>query len=426
MSPDRSASPAVVAREWTRLGLIGFGGPPAHIALLRQLVVTRRQWMDARTFEDANAACAILPGPASTQMAIYCAYRVGGPVGAVIGGLGFVAPAVIITGAGSARVCGRGPPLWVRGAGAGAGAAVPAVAVHAARGLIGPSLSRARERSALVPWALYVSAGVAAAIVIGGYLVLVLVASGAMEVVRRRPRSPSLPRRALPATVLAGGYGALAWMALKVGALSFGGGFVIIPLMQGDAVHVNHWMTNAQFLNAVALGQITPGPVVATIARSAAPPWPGQRRMWLRRSRFCRRSPSCCSPAAASGLRDLPGPAFLDGAGPAAIGAIAGAAVTLAAILTEAWQFGVLGARPAGTRTDAAWSSCWPPPWSESRAPSARPFPEVHQASRRLSRPLCHGMCDRPSLASRSTVRACFGCSGTRRPLTASQTTSSR
>ena len=65
---------------------------------------------------------------------------------------------------------------------------------------------------------------------------------------------------------LTGGLGALAWVALKVGALSFGGGFVIIPLMQADAVHRYHWMTNAQFLNAVALGQITPGPVVQTVA----------------------------------------------------------------------------------------------------------------------------------------------------------------
>ena len=327
VSPDRSASPAVVAREWTRLGLIGFGGPPAHIALLRQLVVTRRQWMDARTFEDANAACAILPGPASTQMAIYCAYRVGGPAGAVIGGLGFIAPAVIIILAVSALVLGHAPPLWVRGAGAGAGAAVPAVAVHAA-------------------WALYVSAGVAAAIVIGGYLVLVLVACGAVEVVRRRPRSPSLPVLALPATVSAAGYGALAWTALKVGALSFGGGFVIIPLMQGDAVHVNHWMTNAQFLNAVALGQITPGPVVATIAAVGYAAHGLAGGVMAAAIAFL---PSFAFVLVAGrrfeDLRDLPGPrAFLDGAGPAAIGAIAGAAVTLAAILTEAWQFGVLGA----------------------------------------------------------------------------------
>ena len=66
--------------------------------------------------------------------------------------------------------------------------------------------------------------------------------------------------------VVTGGLGALTWVALKVGALSFGGGFVIIPLMQADAVHHYHWMTNAQFLNAVALGQITPGPVVQTVA----------------------------------------------------------------------------------------------------------------------------------------------------------------
>ncbi len=345
MSPDRSASPAVVAREWTRLGLTGFGGPPAHIALLRQLVVAQRRWMDAPAFEDANAACGMLPGPASTQMAIYCAYRVAGPAGAIIGGLGFIAPAVIIILALSAVILGHAPPLWVRGAGAGAGAAVPAVAAHAARGLFGPSLSRAGERSALVPWALYVSAGVAAAITIGGYLVLVLVACGAVEVMRRRPRSAALPAL-VPAGVSAGGYGALAWTALKVGALSFGGGFVIIPLMQGDAVHVHHWMTNAQFLNAVALGQITPGPVVATIAAVGYAAHGLAGGVMAAAIAF---APSFAFVLVAGrrfeDLRDLPGPrAFLDGAGPAAIGAIGGAAVTLAAVLTEAWQFGVLGA----------------------------------------------------------------------------------
>jgi chromate transporter len=64
----------------------------------------------------------------------------------------------------------------------------------------------------------------------------------------------------------AGGLTALGWEAFKVGALSYGGGFVIIPLMQHDAVHTYHWMTNAQFLDAVALGQVTPGPVVLTTA----------------------------------------------------------------------------------------------------------------------------------------------------------------
>src|SRR5881398_2922372 len=129
-APD--APLAKVAREWTRIGLTGFGGPPAHVVLLRRLVVERERWMDAQEFEDANAACGLLPGPASSQLAIFCAYRVGGPLGAVIGGLGFVLPAVAAVLALSVLFFGHAPPLWVRGAGAGAGAAVAAVALAAA------------------------------------------------------------------------------------------------------------------------------------------------------------------------------------------------------------------------------------------------------------------------------------------------------
>ncbi|MFZ0091554.1 MAG: chromate transporter, partial [Solirubrobacteraceae bacterium] len=121
------ASLRTVAREWTRIGVTGFGGPPAHIALLRQLMVERMEWMDAREFQDANAACGLLPGPASTQLAIFCAYRVAGPTGAIVGGIGFIAPAVILILALSLLFLSHFPPLWVRGAGAGAGAAVAAV-----------------------------------------------------------------------------------------------------------------------------------------------------------------------------------------------------------------------------------------------------------------------------------------------------------
>ena len=99
---------AVVAREWTRIGLTGFGGPPAHIALLQRLVVERHGWMTAREFSDAVAACNLLPGPASTQLAIFCAYRLAGPAGAIAGGLGFVVPAVVIVLALSVVFLGRG------------------------------------------------------------------------------------------------------------------------------------------------------------------------------------------------------------------------------------------------------------------------------------------------------------------------------
>ncbi len=341
-----------VAREWTRIGITGFGGPPAHVALLRQLVVARRQWLDAQEFEDANAACALLPGPASTQLAIFCAYRIGGPAGAIVGGLGFIVPAVVLILALSVLFLGNAPSLWVRGAGAGAGAAVAAVAVHAARGLIGPSISRVREHAgSRARWLLYVLIGVAAAALIGAYLVLALLACGLVEfLVAQRPwqklGGPLGIGALAPASVSAGGVGALAWTAFKVGALSFGGGFVIIPLMQSDAVHVYHWMTNPQFLNAVALGQITPGPVVATVA---AVGYAAHGLLGGVLAALVAFAPSFSFILLGGGrferLRSRVGPrAFLDGAGPAAIGAILGAAITLAAALSEGWQFAVLAA----------------------------------------------------------------------------------
>src|SRR3712207_8338970 len=85
-----------VVREWARLGALSFGGPPAQVALLRDLTVERRRWIDAREFEDANAATQLIPGPAATQLAIYCAMRVGGPAGAILGGAVFILPGLLL------------------------------------------------------------------------------------------------------------------------------------------------------------------------------------------------------------------------------------------------------------------------------------------------------------------------------------------
>jgi len=338
---------ATVAREWTRIGLTGFGGPPAHISLLRDLMVGRRHWIEPRTFEDANAACSLLPGPASTQLAILCAYRVAGAAGAIVGGLGFIVPAVVMVIVGSTFVLAQAPPVWLRGAGAGAGAAVAAVAVRAAWDLVGPSRARVSDRPSVERrWVLYLLAAVAAAALLGPYLVLVLLACGVLELAIQRRSMPGTggPAAVAPAIAATGGAGAVAWTAFKVGALSFGGGFVIIPLMQGDAVHVHHWMTNQQFLAAVALGQVTPGPVVATVAAVGYAALGVAGGVLAAAVAF---APSFCFVLAGGrrfeALRTAPGPrAFLDGAGPAAIGAIFGAAITLAAALGEAWQFALL------------------------------------------------------------------------------------
>src|SRR5579872_739458 len=99
-APARQPSLAMVAAQWTRLGCIGFGGPPTHIVLLRRLCVEERGWLPADEFEDAIAAVNLLPGPASTQLAIYCAWRVRrGPnatAGAALGGSAFILPGLCV------------------------------------------------------------------------------------------------------------------------------------------------------------------------------------------------------------------------------------------------------------------------------------------------------------------------------------------
>jgi chromate transporter len=338
-----------IAREWTRIGITGFGGPPAHIELLRGLVVERHPWIAPAEFQDAIAACSLLPGPASTQLAIFCARRLGGPAGALVGGLGFILPSVVLMLALSALFLSASPPLWVRGAGAGAGAAVAAVAVRAAAGLARPSWKRAAgERGR---WLAYAIAGGISAAVAGPYLVVVLLACGAVELALRRAdggrgRLGSWGYVLPLATAGTGGVGALAWVALKVGALSFGGGFVIVPLMQHDAVHTYHWMSSTGFLNAVALGQITPGPVVATVAAVGYAARGLGGGVLAAAVAF---APSFLfvlfgGPHFERVRGNRVAQAFLDGAGPAAIGAILGAAIPLAGAVRETWQILILAA----------------------------------------------------------------------------------
>jgi len=341
-APLAEPSLAEIAREWGRIGAIGFGGPPAHVALFRALCVTRHEWLTEEQFERAIAATNILPGPASTQLAIYCAWRLQGPKGAIIGGLGFILPGLVLFLAGS-------PPTWIRGAGMGAGAAVAAVAVRAGLGVAVPIWRRTTDaqRPRILVYAL--AAGIAAATT-GSWLVLVLLACGAIELTWQRQLAgdgagfhawPLLAAVAEP-----GGTGALVWTALKVGALAFGGGFVIVPLMQSDAVGTYHWMTHGQFLGAVALGQITPGPLTQTVAvvGYAAGGFPAALLaafvaflpsfsfILLGAARFERL------------LLNERVTAFLAGAAPAAAGAIIGSAIPLAGALSETWQYVVLGA----------------------------------------------------------------------------------
>jgi chromate transporter len=351
-TPAANVALSTIAREWTRLGCIGFGGPPTHIALLRRMCVEERKWIDAKEFEDGIAATNLLPGPASTQLAIFCAWRLRGVIGAILGGLCFIVPGLILILALSAVFLASHPPDWVLGAAAGAGAAVPAVALHAAAGLVPASWRRIGVRQAQrARWAAYALLGGTAAATIGPYLVLVLVVCGVIEIVVRREGRPLLPgshRAAIPGVIVHGaavsGLGALAWVAFKVGTLSYGGGFVIIPLMQHDAVTTYHWMTGAQFLNAVALGQITPGPVVQTVAVVGYAAGGVGGGLLAALIAF---TPSFLfvlvgGPRFDQIRTNRTVEAFLTGAGPAVIGAIAGSSIPLGLSFQHLWQIPVL------------------------------------------------------------------------------------
>jgi chromate transporter len=336
-----------VAREWGRIGVIGFGGPPAHVALLRELIVDRRGWLTAREFEDANAATQLLPGPGSTQLAVYCAHHVAGRRGAMIGGLAFVLPGLVMILAIAALALADRPAGWISGIGSGAAAAVVAVVVQAGIGLARGSLE-GRRGGALARGIAYALAGAAATIVAAPYVVLVLLAAGALELGRRR-RGVRLVAWPVALAFAAGGAAALpalAWTAFKVGALSYGGGFVIVPLMQGDAVGAHGWMTQAEFANAVAYGQLTPGPVVHTVAFVG---WAARGLGGALLAAAVAFAPSFAvvlfgGRVFATLRESARARAFLDGAGPAAVGAVLGAAWPLASAIGTWWQGAVLAA----------------------------------------------------------------------------------
>jgi len=337
---------SVIAKEWLRLGVTGFGGPPAHIALLRKLCVEKNNWIDAAEFEDSIATTNLLPGPASTQLAIFCAWKLRGVRGALLGGVCFIAPGLALITALSVLFLTKQPMNWILGAAGGAGAGVAAVALHAAYQLFPGSWQRFPSTSQLSRWFLYAALGALCSIFFTPFVVVTLLACGLIEIVFRSSdqRLGLLGPLALGHGAAFSGLGALCWVALKVGALSYGGGFVIIPLMQHDVVSTYHWMSSAQFLNAVALGQITPGPVVLTVAVVG---YSARGLAGALLATFIAFAPSFIfviigAPRFERIRTNKNVASFFAGAGTGVLGAIAGASVPLTRALQHGWQWPLL------------------------------------------------------------------------------------
>jgi chromate transporter len=246
MKPSRSE----VASYFLRLGATAFGGPAAHIAMMEEETVRRRGWLSREEFLDMLGAVNLIPGPNSTEMAIFIGYRLLGWPGIALGGFCFILPAAAITSAFAWAYARFGALPQAAGLLYGVKPVIIAVVAQALWGL---------GRTAVKSWTLAVVAAAAAAWSLLGINVLViLLSAGAACVLASRARSAPL-FSAAPFAL-----GKLFAVFFKVGAVLYGSGYVLLAFLRADLVERLGWLTPAQLLDAVAAGQFTPGPVFTT------------------------------------------------------------------------------------------------------------------------------------------------------------------
>jgi chromate transporter len=252
-----------------RLGATAFGGPAAHVAIMEDEVVRRRGWLSEERFLDLLGATNLIPGPNSTEMAIHIGWERRRWSGLVVAGVAFILPAMLVTGALGyvyARVGTVPTARWLL---YGVKPVILAVVAQALWGLA----PRAARTTALRALAL-VAAGLVAlgvhelAVLLGSGLAVALLAAW-----RDPPPAGGGDRRLLPlalAPAAAGGAASavtlpsIFWVFLKTGSVLFGSGYVLLAFLRADLVQRLHWLTEAQLLDAVAVGQVTPGPVFTT------------------------------------------------------------------------------------------------------------------------------------------------------------------
>lgn len=264
-----------LAQVFLKLGVIAFGGPAAHVAMMEDEVVVRRKWMTRDELLDLFGATALIPGPNSTELAIHIGHRRAGFLGLVVAGACFIVPAALITGA-----LGY---VYVRFESLPEMAAVlrgikPVILAIVAQALW--RLGKSAVRSHALAWI-----GIAAllAATLGLHELAVVGAGGAIAVIARTGRDRVPPRAPPPASPSSGGtalqlaipaagatlatspgLGAIFLAFLKIGSVLFGSGYVLLAFLRADLVERWHWITEAQLLDAIAVGQVTPGPVFTT------------------------------------------------------------------------------------------------------------------------------------------------------------------
>lgn len=275
-----------VAALFFKLGVIGFGGPNAHIAMMEDEVVKKRQWLSRDQFLDLLGATNLIPGPNSTEMAIHIGYVYAGFLGLVVAGVAFIVPAVLITTGFAWLYVTFGTVPQFAFLLYGIKPAVLAI-VFDALWRLGKKAIKTRKLFVIaIAVALLVLLGRVneiIALLIGGLLGMLWLQLPGAPGTRERDRGKQTEEEAniLIASIATGSalkataatigtievsLWQLGWSFLKIGSILFGGGYVLLSFLQGEFVEGHRWLTQQQLLDAIAIGQFTPGPILSTAA----------------------------------------------------------------------------------------------------------------------------------------------------------------
>ena len=267
---DRPLAPSVSLARFVGyflwLGTVGFGGPIALAGHMQQDLVDGRGWITQQDYVEGLALAQLAPGPLAAQLAIYLGYVRAGILGATLVGAAFVLPSFLMVLALSAAYVRYGGLSWMQGMFYGIGAAVIAIIARSAFKLTKLTLGKDR-----LLWVIFLALAVSTAwtsqemiwlFLLGG-VVAVVVKALPSKVRASSPANLLLTGLVLPAS---GTIGAIFLYFAKAGMFVFGSGLAIVPFLYGGVVQGHHWLTDRQFVDAVAVAMITPGPVVITVA----------------------------------------------------------------------------------------------------------------------------------------------------------------
>jgi chromate transporter len=274
---DRSESPGRDAftlqgllRYFLGLGTFGFGGPIALIGYMQRDLVERRRWFSKQDYGEGLALAQLAPGPLAAQLAIYLGWLKAGTLGATLVAGAFIVPSFLMVVALSAFYVRYGGLAWMQGLFYGIGAAVIAIIARSAWKLMRSALGSDR-----VAWALFASSALATAWTASEIVWLFLASGVAMLAARGLSGRGLRAASVIPWPALVSGLHGPAsvdtlWRIARyfaeAGAFVFGSGLAIVPFLHGGVVNDFHWLNERQFLDAVAVAMITPGPVVITVA----------------------------------------------------------------------------------------------------------------------------------------------------------------